>query len=84
MSKYQERETKPIASAKLAVIDGTAFAGGLCRCLIVGTAGVVNLTLATGEVLVNFPLTVGINPIKALAVNAPGAGIAAVSVWAGY
>lgn len=54
---------------------------GVCRALFCGTAGTVNLMDATGEILADFPLQVGVNPIQVKQVRTPGT---ASDIWALY
>ena len=54
---------------------------GVCRCLLVGTAGLANLMQADGTVRTGVPLAAGFNPIQALQVRT---GTAAGNIWAVY
>jgi len=54
---------------------------GVCRGLLVGTAGTANLAQADGTVQTGVPLAVGYNPIQVLQVRT---GTAAANIWALY
>lgn len=54
---------------------------GPARALWVGTAGTANLVDASGNVLSNFPLQAGLNPI---AVRRVSTGGSAADIWALY
>jgi hypothetical protein len=63
----------------------TALPNGVCRSIVVETAGRVNITLKDGvTVRQNVPMQVGINPYVAWAIDAPTTGPAATGVFAGY
>lgn len=56
-----------------------ALPGGLCRGLLVGTAGTANLMTASGAIRENVPLQQGYNPIQCLQVRTGGT---ASDIWA--
>ncbi len=56
-----------------------ALPGGVCRGLLVGTAGTADLTQADGTDRDGVPLQAGYNPLMVLKVRAPGS---ADHVWA--
>lgn len=62
------------------VVDNVAFPEGLCRFLWVGTAGTATITQPNNNVLTDFPLKEGLNPIRCTKVDLNGAA----DVWAGY
>lgn len=55
--------------------------GGVCRALLVGTAGTANLQGADGVTTTNVPLQVGYNPLRCLQVRTGGT---ADDIWALY
>lgn len=55
------------------------LAGGVCRALLVGTAGTANLRDAAGMDTADVPLQVGYNPLRALQVRTGGT---ADDIWA--
>ena len=57
------------------------LAGGVCRCLLVGTAGKANLMDADGTVTTNVPLQPGYNPLQVRQVRTGGD---ADDIWAIY
>jgi hypothetical protein len=57
------------------------LAGGLCRALLVGTAGTANLMQLDGTVRADVPLQQGFNP---LAVRQVRTGGTADDIWALY
>lgn len=59
----------------------TDLPGGVCRALLVGTAGAANLMQADGTIRTSVPLQAGYNPIQVLQVRA---GTAAADIWAVY
>lgn len=63
------------------VLANAELPGGVCRCLLVGMAGLANLMQADGTVRTGVPLVVGYNPIQVLQVRA---GTAASNIWAVY
>ena len=54
---------------------------GLCRGLLVGTAGTANLMQEDGTVRANVPLQAGYNPLRATQVRVGGT---AADIWALY
>jgi hypothetical protein len=54
---------------------------GICRGLLVGTAGTANLMDAAGNIQANVPLQVGYNPLQARQVRTSGT---ADNIWALY
>lgn len=65
---------------KVAKADAN-LAGGVCRALLVGTAGTANLQGADGVTTTNVPLQVGYNPLRCLQVRTGGT---ADDIWALY
>lgn len=59
----------------------TDFVDGLCRGLLVGTAGTANLKQLDGSVRSNVPLQQGYNPLAVLQVRTGGT---ADNIWALY
>lgn len=57
------------------------LAGGICRGLLVGTAGTANLQDAGGTTRTNVPLQAGYNPIMCKQVRTGGT---ASDIWALY
>lgn len=55
--------------------------GGVCRGLLVGTAGTANIIDGAGNSLTNVPLQQGYNPIQ---VRQVGTGGTAANIWALY
>lgn len=55
--------------------------GGICRALLVGTAGTANLKDAEGTPSANVPLQAGYNPLQVLVVDTGGT---ADDIWALY
>ena len=55
--------------------------GGDCRALLVGVAGLANLTRLDGTIATGVPLIAGYNPLQCKAVRA---GTAAGNIWAIY
>lgn len=54
---------------------------GECRALVCGTAGTVNLVDASGNIITDFPLQQGYNPIRVVQVSTGGT---ADDIWALY
>jgi hypothetical protein len=67
---------------KVTLSDTVALPGGVCRGLLVGTAGAVDLIDASGTLCSAVPLQVGYNPIGVTRINATNA--AASNIWAIY
>ena len=63
------------------VIADADLPSGVCRFLLVGTAGAANLTQADGTLRTSIPLMVGYNPIQVRQVNS---GTVASNIWAVY
>lgn len=61
--------------------DGNDLPGGVCRALLVGTAGTATLIDASGAERSGVPLQQGYNPIGARRVKAGGT---AANLWALY
>jgi hypothetical protein len=61
--------------------DSTDFTGGICRGLLVGTAGTATLIDATGTERLNVPLQAGYNPLRVMRVKTGGT---ADNIWALY
>lgn len=57
------------------------LANGICRSLCCGTAGTANLMDANGNILANYPLQTGYNPICVKQVRTGGT---AADIWALY
>jgi hypothetical protein len=55
--------------------------GGVCRGLLVGTAGTANLQTASGTTRTNVPLQQGFNPLRCKQVRTGGT---ATDIWALY
>ena len=68
------------------IIKGTDFAGGPCRGIWCGIAGVLNFTDYEGNVHTGFPVHVGDNNIMAQSVEVDDANAfsAAADLWAMY
>jgi len=62
--------------------DGTDLPGGICKSLLVTTAGLAKLTDAKGNVSTSVPLQAGYNPIKVARVWSTGT--AATGIFALY
>lgn len=61
--------------------DTADLGGGVCRALLVGTAGTANLLDATGNTVTGLPLQPGYNPIGVQRVLTGGT---ADNIWALY
>jgi hypothetical protein len=59
----------------------TDLAGGVCRGLLVGTAGTANLQDTAGTTTTDVPLQAGYNPLQVLQVRTGGT---ADNIWALY
>jgi hypothetical protein len=57
------------------------LAGGVCRALLCGTPGTVNLTDQFGTATTDVPLQQGYNPLEVIQVNTGGT---ADDIWALY
>jgi hypothetical protein len=70
-------------SGKIATVTkaDSALPGGVCKALWVGTAGTANLMDENGTTLTDFPLVVGLNPIRLQQVRTGGT---AGDIWALY
>lgn len=69
------------ATVHFKITKGTAFPQGLCRGLLVGTAGTANLVQEDDTVTTDVPLQQGYNPLAVKQVNAGGT---ADDIWALY
>jgi hypothetical protein len=65
-------------------LSATPLANGVCRAILAGSSGLVNLTTEEGVVKVDFPLQAGYNPVRAKAINQSSTGPHASNVWALY
>lgn len=63
------------------VLSDNPLPGGDCRGLLVGVAGLANLTRLDGTVVTGVPLQQGYNPLQCKAVRT---GTAAGNIWAIY
>lgn len=80
-----DASSAPLDDLVPVTLAGTPLPNGTCRCILVETAGRVNITMQDGTtVRQNVPLQAGYNPIVASAINAPTAGTAATGIFAGY
>lgn len=61
--------------------DNADLPDGVCRALLVGTAGTANLIDKSGATRTNVPLQQGYNPIRASRIKLGGA---AADIWAIY
>lgn len=73
--------TRPSGKIRSVTKADSDLSGGYCRALWVGTAGTANLVDCTGQLLTNFPLKEGLNPIQILQVRTGGT---ASDIWALY
>jgi hypothetical protein len=74
----------PDASAKAlapVTLANVPLPGGICRGLLVGTAGTANIVDGAGNSLTGVPLQQGYNPIQ---VRQIGTGGTAANIWALY
>ncbi len=81
---YGQVTDTPNSSAKAIVPVTPANAnlpGGICRGLLVGTAGTANLVDGSGNTVTGVPLQQGYNPIQVLQVQTGGT---ASNIWALY
>lgn len=76
-------ETRPGADVERATL-GTPFEKGLTRYLACNGSGNLKITLATDEVVDDFPVVEGMNPIKVKMVEAPTTGAAPTAVFGVY
>ena len=58
--------------------DGSDLPGGVCRGLLIGTAGAAKLTDSLGNVVTGVPLVTGFNPIKVKRVWSTGTTAATI------
>lgn len=58
--------------------DGSDLPQGICRGLLVGTAGAAKLTDASGNVVTGVPLQAGYNPLQVARVWSTGTAAAAI------
>ncbi len=75
-----ERYFMPFRALR-AVTPGSALPLGPCQGIIVGTAGSLNYTDFTGEILTGVPVQAGYNPICCQSIESGGT---ASNIWAGY
>lgn len=61
--------------------DDTDLPDGICRALLVGTAGTANIVDASGAERIGVPLQQGVNPIGVRRVKTGGT---AANIWALY
>lgn len=73
--------TRPSGKMRSVTKATSNLPDGQCRALWVGTAGTANLVDTTGEVLTDFPLKEGLNPIQVVRVSTGGT---ADDIWALY
>lgn len=59
----------------------TDLAGGICRAIVVGSAGTLNFMDASGNVLTGYPAHIGENAIKAKQIMTGGT---ATDIWLLY
>lgn len=76
-----DQSTRPSGKIRLVTKANADLPDGLCRGLLCGTAGTVNLMDGTGEILANVPLQAGYNPISVKQVRTSGT---ADNIWALY
>lgn len=74
-------KTEPAENYVLVTKADSDLAGGLCRGLLVGTAGTANLGDIAGNVRADVPLQQGYNPLAVLQVRSGGT---ADNIWALY
>ena len=75
-------ETRPSGMIRAVTKSDTVnFVDGVCRALLVGTAGTANIVDSTGTTLANVPLQTGYNPLKVIRINTGGT---ASDIWALY
>ncbi|MGB8603380.1 MAG: hypothetical protein WCD42_14390 [Rhizomicrobium sp.] len=74
-----EASAKAIVSVTLS--DTADLPGGICRGLLVGTAGTANLVDASDNEVSSLPLQVGYNPIQVKRIKTGGT---AANIWALY
>ncbi len=76
------REDNSVASAAILVTKAASdLPNGVCRALLCGTAGTVNLVDGSGNVCTSYPLQQGYNPISVVRVSTGGT---ADNIWALY
>jgi hypothetical protein len=68
------------ATSIVAVQSGVDLPAGVCRCLLVGTAGTATVIDAEGNTSANIPLQQGYNPLRVSNVTLGSAA----NVWALY
>lgn len=71
---------RPAATAKKVTPGSSDLPDGPCVALCVGTAGAATMISAAGDVLTNFPLQQGYNPIQIRQVTSASAS----DIWALY
>lgn len=78
---YSEPSTAPtLTFAPVSKADAN-LPGGVCRSLLVGTAGTANLMQEDGTIRMDVPLQQGYNPLAVLQVRTGGT---ADNIWALY
>ncbi len=74
-------KTMPAEALRAVTKANSALPDGVCRGLLVGTAGTANIMDGTGEICANVPLQQGYNPIICRQVRTGGS---ASDIWALY
>jgi hypothetical protein len=62
----------------------TALAGGVCKALLIGTAGNINITTLAGNERDDVPVPAGVVPLQCTHVRAGASATAATNIWAIY
>jgi hypothetical protein len=76
------RFTAPSFGKVVPVVKANSnLADGVTDGLVCGTAGTANLMMADGEIVTDFPLQQGYNPLRVIQVQTGGT---AANIWAGY
>jgi hypothetical protein len=74
-------ETRPSGRIRAVTKADSNLPGGETRALVAGTAGTANLMDLDGNIIPNFPLQQGYNPLKVIQVRTGGT---ASDIWALY
>lgn len=81
--RFEPGSTSPAGSVvPVTPHDSTNFPQGVCRALLVGTAGAADLVDGTGTTRSAVPLQAGYNPICVQRVNSTN--LTAANIWALY
>lgn len=83
MASQKQNETTMWAamSAKPVTKADSDLPFGACKAILCGTSGTVNLKMLDGDIITNFPLQQGYNPIMVSQIRTSGT---ATDLWALY